>query len=36
MDLLHLATVSPDGQILCPGNGDVAVIENGLVEEWSG
>jgi hypothetical protein len=34
MDLLELACVTPDGRILCPRNGDVAIIENGLAEEW--
>jgi len=33
-DLLQLATITADGHILCPRNGEVAVIENGLVEPW--
>jgi len=35
MDLLELATVTPDGQILCPRNGEVGIIANGLIEEWA-
>lgn len=34
MNLLELARVTPDGRILCPRNGEVAIIENGLAEEW--
>ncbi|KAJ9500638.1 hypothetical protein H2202_003854 [Exophiala xenobiotica] len=34
MDLLQLATVTLGGQILCPRNGEVAVVENGLTEPW--
>ncbi|KAJ9615502.1 hypothetical protein H2200_001577 [Cladophialophora chaetospira] len=34
MDLLELATVTAAGQILCPRNGEVAVVENGLMEPW--
>ena len=34
MDLLQLATLTAQGQILCPRNGEVAVVESGLVEPW--
>lgn len=35
MDWLELAVMRPDGVLLCPRNGEVALVENGLREEWS-
>lgn len=34
MDLLELAIMRPDGTLLCPKNGEVAVVMHGLGEEW--
>ncbi|KAJ9639626.1 hypothetical protein H2204_003696 [Knufia peltigerae] len=34
MDWLELAVMRPDGALLCPRNGEVALVENGLREEW--
>lgn len=34
MDWLELAVMRPDGVLLCPRNGEVALVENGLREEW--
>ena len=34
MDLLKLACLTPDGRLLCPRNGELAIIENGLNEDW--
>jgi WD40 repeat protein len=33
MDWLELAVMRPDGTLLCPRNGEVAVVANGLKEE---
>jgi len=33
-DWLQLAVMRPDGVLLCPRNGEVALVENGLWEEW--
>ncbi|KAG6368362.1 hypothetical protein INS49_002567 [Diaporthe citri] len=30
LDCLHLAQVTADGRFLCPRNGEVAVVHNGL------
>ncbi|KAK5071415.1 hypothetical protein LTR70_010577 [Exophiala xenobiotica] len=35
LELLELATVTRQGDILCPKNGQVAIIANGLCEEWA-
>ncbi len=34
LDWLELAVMRPDGVLLCPRNGEVALVENGLREEW--
>ena len=34
IDWLELAVMRPDGVLLCPRNGEVALVENGLREEW--
>jgi WD40 repeat protein len=34
MDSLELAVMRSDGALLCPRNGEVAIITNGLREEW--
>ncbi|KAB5545927.1 hypothetical protein GE09DRAFT_1132977 [Coniochaeta sp. 2T2.1] len=34
MDCLESAQVTSDGRLLCPGNGEVAVVHNGLKLEW--
>lgn len=34
VDLLELAVMRPDGVLQCPRNGEVALVENGLREEW--
>lgn len=34
LDWLELAVMRPDGTLLCPRNGEVALVENGLREEW--
>ena len=34
MDWLELATLTKDGNILCPRNGEVAIISDGFKEEW--
>lgn len=34
MDCLELAQVTADGRLLCPRNGEVAVVHNGLKIEW--
>jgi len=34
MDSLELAVMSSDGALRCPKNGEVAVMTNGLKEEW--
>ncbi len=34
MDSLELAVMRPDGALLCPRNGEVAIVTNGLKEEW--
>lgn len=34
MDCLGLAQVTADGRLLCPRNGEVAVVHNGLKVEW--
>lgn len=34
MDSLKLAIVTPDGRMLCPKAGEVAVIHNGFTGEW--
>ncbi|KAK0267934.1 hypothetical protein LTR35_015866, partial [Friedmanniomyces endolithicus] len=33
---LELATVTPSGHVLCPRNGTVATVSNGLTEEFGG
>ena len=33
-DCVRLATVSKDGIFYCPRNGEVAIVRNGLREEW--
>ncbi len=33
-DWLELAVMRTDGVLLCPRNGEVALVENGLREEW--
>jgi WD40 repeat protein len=33
MDWLELAVMRPDGTLLCPRNGEVAIVANGLKEE---
>ncbi len=33
-DWLELAVMRRDGVLLCPRNGEVALVENGLREEW--
>lgn len=34
LDSLKLASVTPDGRILCPRAGEVAVVHNGFAAEW--
>ena len=34
LDWLELAIMRPDGVLLCPRNGEVALVHNGLREEW--
>ncbi len=34
LDWLELAVMRTDGVLLCPRNGEVALVENGLREEW--
>lgn len=34
LDWLELAVLRPDGTLLCPRNGEVVLVENGLREEW--
>jgi len=34
LDALELAHVTPDGRLLCPRDGEVAVISNGLRMQW--
>ncbi len=34
MECLDLAVMTKDGTFLCPKNGEVAVVRNGLSEEW--
>lgn len=34
MDSLKLASVTPDGRLLCPKGGEVAVVHNGFSVEW--
>lgn len=34
IDSLKLASVTPDGRLLCPKAGEVAVIHNGFAAEW--
>ena len=34
LDWLELAVMRPDGVLLCPRNGEVALVEEGLREEW--
>ena len=34
MEWLELATTTKDGNILCPRNGEVAIISDGFKEEW--
>ena len=34
LDWLELAVMRTDGVLLCPKNGEVALIDNGLREEW--
>jgi hypothetical protein len=36
MDWLELAVMRPDGTLLCPRNGEVAIVANGLKEECMG
>jgi WD40 repeat protein len=35
VEWLDMATVTPEGQVLCPRNGDIAVISNGFLEDFS-
>lgn len=34
LDTLRLASVTPDGRLLCPRAGEVAVVHNGFTAEW--
>lgn len=34
IDSLKLASVTPDGRLLCPKAGEVAVVHNGFTAEW--
>ncbi|KAI7773485.1 hypothetical protein LA080_010575 [Diaporthe eres] len=34
LDSLKLASVTPDGRLLCPRAGEVAVVHNGFAAEW--
>ena len=34
LDCLNLATISEDGTFYCPRNGEIAIVRNGLNEEW--
>lgn len=34
VDWLEMAVMRTDGVLLCPRNGEVALVENGLREEW--
>ncbi|EXJ69374.1 uncharacterized protein A1O5_07410 [Cladophialophora psammophila CBS 110553] len=34
LDWLDLAIMRPDGVLLCPRNGEIALVENGVREEW--
>ena len=34
MDMLELAVMRSDGTLLCPKNGEVAIVRNALKEEW--
>jgi WD40 repeat protein len=34
IDSLKLASVTPDGRLLCPRGGEVAVVHNGFTAEW--
>lgn len=34
LDWLELAVMRTDGVLLCPRNGEIALVENGLQEEW--
>jgi hypothetical protein len=34
MDMLERAVMCSDGTLLCPRNGEVAMIKNALKEEW--
>lgn len=34
MDMLDMATVTRDGTLYCPRNGEVAIVSGGLSEEW--
>lgn len=34
MECLELSVMTKDGTFLCPRNGEVAVVRNGLSEEW--
>jgi predicted RNA-binding Zn-ribbon protein involved in translation (DUF1610 family) len=33
---LELAVMTKEGTFLCPRNGEVAVVRDGLKEEWIG
>ena len=35
-DWLELATMRSDGVLLCPRNGEIALVGQGLREEWVG
>ena len=36
MECLELSVMTKDGIFLCPRNGEVAVVRNGLIDEWTG
>jgi WD40 repeat protein len=35
VEWLDMATVTPEGQVLCPRNGDIAVISHGFLEDFA-
>lgn len=35
IDSLKLASVTPDGRLICPKGGEVAVVHNGFAVEWA-
>jgi hypothetical protein len=36
MECLELAIMTKEGALLCPRNGEVAAVRDGLKEEWIG